>query len=84
MFSGFFIRTFIFLDSFFILTVSLKIIGSVVLLSGLVIFFSLIKLNFGLTLKSFFSDMFYIFWFSGWPFSFISKGWGFISSLELF
>jgi hypothetical protein len=28
--------------------------------------------------------MFYIFWFSGWPFSFISKGWGFISSLELF
>jgi hypothetical protein len=54
-----------------------------VLIVGIIIYFILLVSSFNLFLKRFFSDIFYIFWFSGWPFSYSTKSWGAISSYEL-
>nr|YP_009535754.1 NADH dehydrogenase subunit 5 [Sperchon plumifer]AYK28784.1 NADH dehydrogenase subunit 5 [Sperchon plumifer] len=83
MISGYFLSSMLFLDSFFLVSLNLKSIGLVILIFGIVFYFLGINLNFFISFKSFFSDMFYISWFSGWPMSKFGSFFGFINSSEL-
>jgi hypothetical protein len=83
MFSGFLLSSFIFADSFFILTSFLKILGTLVVLIGIFIYFIFSFIYFRSFLKSFFSDIFFLSWFSGWFISRIINYWGSVNSFDL-
>uniref|UniRef100_A0AAU6QDQ0 NADH:ubiquinone reductase (H(+)-translocating) n=1 Tax=Arrenurus rostratus TaxID=3136836 RepID=A0AAU6QDQ0_9ACAR len=81
--SGGFFGFMMMFDNYMYMFSMLKVLTIMLMFFSIVVYFVMNKIKYSLGMKMFFSDLFYMFWFSGSGFSWISSIFGVFSTWEL-